>query len=570
MEFGGVIFLSRFSKTLLLLTLLSGLCVRLAIAWQPWDWLIRTGSFGDDACYYAAIAFNIANGNGPTTDGIHMTNGFQPLWAFMLVPIYALGTSKESAINIAMTTLALLSTLTGLVLFLLAKQLWDERVALWTAFFWMTSPTVLRQSLNGMETGLYVFMLSVAALLVVRHSSNAKPAMLQPIAIGFVLSLIVLSRIDGLPFAIAGMIACAAGWAKQRRSNSRQPNSLKGILQFSVNSFTVRIIAISVAFALPLFPWFAYSITVVGKVIPESGEAVRCLSLAYIGAVDEGITWRVLRYSFAQAASTLLRAQQWNFIKAKLVYAFGSYGAMLFIAALLLLALLISLWLFRVGYFHEVVRMLRGIFKLWFWIFHAGIVILVYSLYQFGWWFFPRYFFVATPLGIIVGSVLAEALRLSMEKLSCRRRLRHISTLSVVAIVLLQLVQLYVGWHYMQVRAFGGFEEYLNVALWLKEHTPKDARIGMFQSGTASYLSERTVINLDGVVNGDALKAMLDKQMLKYVVSQGITYIADWEELIQTLLIGRSPEGELSRWRLIRLRAGEMSVYKLVRGTQGG
>jgi hypothetical protein len=117
----------------------------------------------------------------------------------------------------------------------------------------------------------------------------------------------------------------------------------------------------------------------------------------------------------------------------------------------------------------------------------------------------------------------------------------------------------------LRSESFGGFEEYLNVALWLKEHTPKDARIGMFQSGTSSYLSERTVINLDGVVNGEALSAMLGKRMLSYIASEGISYIADWDELIELLLLKRSRKEELSKWVLVRVRRGEMSVYKLVR-----
>lgn len=550
-----------------------GLCIRLAIAWQPWDWLIRTGTFGDDACYYAAIAFNIANGNGATTDGIHTTNGFQPLWALMLIPVYALGASRESAINIAMTILALLSASTGLMLFLLAKRLWNEHVALWVLFFWMTSPTVLRQSLNGMETGLYVFMLSLAALLIIHHGTRAKQTAFEIAIIGFVLGLVVLSRVDGLPFALAAVIACAANWARRACINGDDASAaqLLGCARRSLaGSLLTNVLILMLAFIAMLSPWLVYSFNTAGKLIPESGQAVRCLSLAYIGAIDEGITWRVLRHSLAQAISTLLRTQQWSFIKSRIIaHVAGEHAAVLLIAVLAPFVLLVAFWLARIGYFREVACMLRAALRLWFWIAHAVAIVLTYSLYQFGWWFFPRYFFVTVPLGIIIGSLLVEALRVSLERTYCGSRLKLLPKLAVAAVVLLQLAQLSFGWHYMQTRIFGGFEEYLNVAMWLREHTPKDVRIGMFQSGTSSYLSERTVINLDGVVNGDALEAMLSRRMLSYVASQGITYIADWEELIQLLLIGRSPREELSKWRLVRLRRGGMSVYKLVRSTGG-
>ncbi|MFA4029130.1 MAG: hypothetical protein GDYSWBUE_001804 [Candidatus Fervidibacterota bacterium] len=552
---------------LLMLVSLFGLCIRLAIAWQPYDWLIRTGSFGDDACYYAAIAHNIAKGNGATTDGIHTTNGFQPLWAFMLVPIYALGASKESAINIAMTILATFSALTGLVLFLLAKRLWDERVALWVSFFWMTSPTVLRQSLNGMETGLYVFMLSLASLLIIWHSSRARQTAFEIVAIGLVLGLVVLSRVDGMPFALAAMLSCAinpatCGYAGGNVSTA-QP--FKCARPSFIDSPLIRLSVILFVFLVTLSPWLIYSLVNTGKLIPESGSAVRYLSLAYIGAIDEGVTWRVLRHSLAQTASTLLRAQQWSFIKSRIACIVGEQMMAILTITLLSLALPTLFWLARVGCFRVAVCKLRVMLKLWFWIVHAIALLLAYSLYQFGWWFFPRYFFAVVPLGIIAGSLLVEALRLSLEGLSRNSRLKPLPKLFVVAVVLMQLAQLSIGWHYMQARMFGAFEEYLNVAMWLREHIPQDARIGMFQSGTASYLSERTVINLDGVVNGEALKAMLNGQMVNYVASQGISYIADWDELIQLLLVGRSPREELSKWKLVRLRKGEMSVYKLVR-----
>lgn len=560
------------SRFVLILSLaMIGIFIRLAIAWQPWDWLIRTGTFGDDACYYAALAFNISNGNGPTTDGIHMTNGFQPLWAFMLVPIYSLGASKEKAINIAMTILALLSASTGVVLFFLARQLWGENVALWTALFWMTSPTVLRQSLNGMETGLYAFMLSIASLAVVAWTSRERPRLrvLESIAIGVLCGLVVLSRVDGLPFAISAIMACWHSWAREERSgNVGQATSLSSpeVHGHACSRLaTMRTIIAIFAFILVLIPWLSYSVATVGKLFPESGDAVRWLSLAYIGAADDGITWRAICHSVTQAASALLRLQQWNFIRLRLIETFGGIASPLIAIAVLLLSMVLFIWLIRIGYIHEAVMMLRNLFRLWFWILHAIAIVLAYSLYQFGWWFFPRYFFAITPLGIITGAVLVEALRISLKKFQQGKAL--LSNIAAITVILIQLAQLYLGWCYLHSRTAGGFEEYLNVALWLREHTQVGVRIGMFQSGTASYLSERTVINLDGVVNGEALKAMVDRRVLNYVASQGITYIADWDELIQLLLIERSGREELSRWKLVRIRSGEMSVYKLVKAT---
>ena len=64
------------------------------------------------------------------------------------------------------------------------------------------------------------------------------------------------------------------------------------------------------------------------------------------------------------------------------------------------------------------------------------------------------------------------------------------------------------------------------MGLWAKEH-PQE-QIGMTSSGTAGFVSDN-VINLDGKVNADALKARHEQRLGDYVVFSGITILADWE-----------------------------------------
>jgi hypothetical protein len=51
----------------------------------PNRWFIR-----DDAYYYFKVAQNISEGHGSTFDGIHLTNGYHPLWLLVCIPIFAL------------------------------------------------------------------------------------------------------------------------------------------------------------------------------------------------------------------------------------------------------------------------------------------------------------------------------------------------------------------------------------------------------------------------------------------------------------------------------------------------
>ncbi|MCX7924951.1 MAG: hypothetical protein N2554_03955, partial [Fimbriimonadales bacterium] len=57
-------------------------------------WFYLTGdiravvsSVPDDTAYFYKIAWNVVQGKGLTFDGINPTNGFQPLWLYVLLPL---------------------------------------------------------------------------------------------------------------------------------------------------------------------------------------------------------------------------------------------------------------------------------------------------------------------------------------------------------------------------------------------------------------------------------------------------------------------------------------------------
>lgn len=54
----------------------------------PIRWLARL--FQDDAFFYLAIARNFASGRGSSFDGIHLTNGYHPLWMLLLSVLHHL------------------------------------------------------------------------------------------------------------------------------------------------------------------------------------------------------------------------------------------------------------------------------------------------------------------------------------------------------------------------------------------------------------------------------------------------------------------------------------------------
>ena len=89
----------------------------------------------------------------------------------------------------------------------------------------------------------------------------------------------------------------------------------------------------------------------------------------------------------------------------------------------------------------------------------------------------------------------------------------------------------------------------LEAARWLEANTPPEARIGSFNAGILGYFSDRTVVNLDGVVNEDAYRARRYGLTRPYVCEQEIRYLVD---------LG------LDRWQSVGCNASSSERFELL------
>jgi hypothetical protein len=64
---------------------------------------------------------------------------------------------------------------------------------------------------------------------------------------------------------------------------------------------------------------------------------------------------------------------------------------------------------------------------------------------------------------------------------------------------------------------------------------PKDARIGCFNAGIPAYFSERTVVNLDGLVNHGLVDVYRRGEFDRWLADERIAFIAD-----EPLALGRA------------------------------
>jgi hypothetical protein len=162
----------------------------------------------DDSFYYLEIARNLATGNGFTFDGLHPTNGFQPLFQLMLVPIFWLPLDLVGAVRAEKLLEAVMFGLTAMLLFRLAVRLTGSRFAGWLALIALFVPGPMLHPLgkglfNGMESGIDALMIMLTLHMSI-HSGASKNTTGFFALYGLVLGLLFLARLDNA-FLIAGL-----------------------------------------------------------------------------------------------------------------------------------------------------------------------------------------------------------------------------------------------------------------------------------------------------------------------------------------------------------------------------
>jgi hypothetical protein len=71
---------------------------------------------------------------------------------------------------------------------------------------------------------------------------------------------------------------------------------------------------------------------------------------------------------------------------------------------------------------------------------------------------------------------------------------------------------------------------------YINNNIESDAIVGTFNAGIVGYFSNRTIINLDGLVNNEALEALEQKRLFQYILDENISYLADHHDVVINFL----------------------------------
>ncbi len=513
-------------RAVLLTLLMLGLVVRLTISWLD-DYLLFQKCVVDDAYFYFGIARHIALGAGATFDGSVMTNGFHAIYALLLVPIYWIFPQDAAVpVHLALAILSLFSTATGLIVYLAVRELSGRRAGIIAAFLWIFNPYVILISLSGVEVAVSTFFLSLCIYLYIRMKKQGYRTG-GTVTLGCATGLAILSRVDSIfIFASIGLDMFLS--------------SRKGRESFRVRFH--RPLAYLATTLAVLSPWMAWSFLRFGTIRHISGVTLPNIAhTMYLDLNGTYLSWSLVKTELFQLRLWCSHILQY------------SGGAWLF------LLLFIGIWWSVRGRTAETVRTyLRQFGLVGFAFLSTAMLVSFYALYFWGWlrpWYYLSVVLVVTiGLGIALSSIVGS-------DVSGRLFTRRVGVL-LIALVAYLSVQSVLAW---RTGLFGFQKQLYDAAVWLNTHTDQDEEIGAISAGIYGYMTRRT-IDLAGVVNEEAYRAMREKRIFDYLLEKKITYLVDREDMVRFYSRRFDREGFLDRLVPVKrfgMALSDIVVYKI-------
>jgi hypothetical protein len=156
---------------------------------------LATTLFNDDGFFYLVVARNQATGLWSTFDGSELTNGYHPLWLFVITPLFHLPIDKELACRLVVVLSAVLLAAAGTLLaFSIRAQYGTRRAALAVSLLYLF---VAINGWYGLESPLAVFLILCVVLAAQSALGDTEhPRSVRLLATGMLGAAAMLARLD--------------------------------------------------------------------------------------------------------------------------------------------------------------------------------------------------------------------------------------------------------------------------------------------------------------------------------------------------------------------------------------
>jgi hypothetical protein len=453
----------------------------------------------EDGYYALAVARHIGMGDGITIDGVHHTNGIQPLWSLLCAPLYALA-GGDRILGLRLTQL--LGTTLWLAFAVLLARLARDRArrhglrgdfaAAAAAIVALGSVSVFRVFHNGLETGLLLVVLCAAVLVIdgIEHWTARRT-----LAVGALLGALAWSRLDALAFVAAAAAVAVVGWLL----HPRRP-------------IPVAPLAASALGGLLLVPWLAYGVALDGHLLPTGARAQE------VGVIDTAHNARsALRAVGAWILAPGLRpSMRFDAVAGGAVASDVAAGV-----GIALLALAVGRLARPRG-----LRLGAGTAALALYV----VFLLAYYTFEHGaWWFQDRYLAPMVVLAVPFLAGAAETVVGGRTHAAAAGLAVAVAALNLPLFgVLLAAPRVPPAWAARGSTLGTKPDVNADQAHWALRHVRPGCRVGAWEAGTLIYFRDRTV-NLDGKVNPAALAARADHTLPAYVARARIDVLVEWK-----------------------------------------
>lgn len=436
----------------------------------------------DDTFFYFKIAKNIVNGVGVTFDGINPTNGFQPLWQVLLVPIFYF--FKQNLILPLRITWGIGIIINAIIAILLYKfcisRDLSRSTGLVTAFIWLFFPFISMATVSGLESGLYALFLMTILYYYPFDTPFHELKFRRKLILGALLGFTFLARLDAI-----FLIAIVALFIFVQKN-------------ISVHRKIRDTITILVPTALISFPYIIWNYINFDMFTPISGKVKHSWTMNHIAEVS---TLSSPTEIFKRVLGSVLHITDPRF---------SLFISVLFFA-IIILYLYKKCWISKIKFF----------------LLFCLLLFIFYNTYFFeqvsGWHFTPLYILFAIVLGIVYEEYFLKLL----EKVGIAKESNKAAIGLAVAFTI-SLIFFSATYYYSQMDSSKN-KYMLPHATWLKENTEKDAIIGCGNPGVIGYFSERKVIETGGLVNSPQFyRATQEGTVAEYLAKLNTSYLTDY------------------------------------------
>jgi hypothetical protein len=474
----------------------------------------------DDAFYYFKTAQNISEGHGVTFDGTSTTNGFQPLWMVVLVPVFSLARiDLFLPLRLVIALQTVIAAATALLLYRLMRRTLSGVVSSAAALAFAFIPRVHEAILmGGTEAGLNALLIAFLLYRTSIETARAEPRVYQ---LGLIAALTFFARLDNVFLVGAtGIWLIAARWldsAKPGIFDWRQ--NLKLAVRYYLPLLLLGGGYVGLNQALFGYPtpisaqvkawWGTLELTVYGfpihRPIDFIGQFVTNNPNLGPWSIITGPMYAIAEEILARFGLPMSLNLRRGFLLIEALSILTLVGGLLRLGrkeapislANLPLPPLLAACLMQISYYKLTGHLAQ---KPWYWISEALAIILLGAL------------------------AVDTALRML-------RRWKRGPGLSYVALVMaLSLIVMPQLRRLPELLAPGSSTAehyYLQRSDWLEQQTEAGARIGMTGSGSAGYFTQdRTIVNLDGLISGrEYFQALRGGTGAQYLGRIGLDYV---------------------------------------------